>query len=146
MIAEKRFYTILSSSTDYCELAYDAELQALVLTYKRSCTKEEYRSTYHKLLETLKKVPVGRILVNMQHLGTVTPEDQRWLGQTMLPMLANATPNKHLFVAVFVPDNIFAQLAAEHIEELAEASGSCTNRHFATLAAAKMWLREQTLP
>lgn len=143
MIAEKRHYTVLSSSNDYCEVGHDAELQALVLTYRRSGTSEEYRAVYHTLLEVIKRVAVSRLLINTVELGAIPPDDQRWLGQTMLPMLAMALPGQHLYMAVLVPDNIFTQLAVEHIEQLSEAYGTCTNKHFTSLVAAKMWLREQ---
>ncbi|GAB3820710.1 hypothetical protein [Pontibacter rugosus] len=142
MVAEKKTYTVLNNST-YCEIRHDTELQALVLTYKRSGASEEFRAIHHELLLLMGKVRVNRLLVNTLKLGAVAPEDQRWLGHAMIPSLAKQTPALYLFAAVLVPENIFTKLAVEQVEGISEATGTCTNRHFSSYTEAKNWLRKQ---
>ncbi len=135
------------NSSDYYEIGLDTDLQALVLRYKRSGTSEEYRSLHVELLEAMERVHVNRMLVHTQHMGAVAPEDQRWLGQSMIPMLAMAALGNYLHVAVIVPDdNIFTQLAVENVEQLCNENRNCTNRNFSNIAAARQWLGEQQLP
>ncbi|AKD02054.1 hypothetical protein POKO110462_18860 [Pontibacter korlensis] len=145
MLTEKPNYKVLNNS-DYCEFGYDADLQALVLTYKRSGSSKEFRNNHYELLKVMEKVRVSRMLVNTLDLGAVAPEDQRWLGENIIPKMVKFALDGYLYIAVLAPEKkIFTQLAVEMIEQLSEKTGMYTNKHFHSLSAAKTWLREQQL-
>ncbi len=129
---------------DYFQIGKEADLGAVTLKYKRKCTSEEFREVNLKLLEVFEQASSqDKILIDTRDMGIVAPEDQKWVGQYIVPRLASATPQNYLKVAVITPDNIFTKLAVDTVERISMETGVCLNRNFNTVVAAKLWLQEQ---
>jgi uncharacterized RmlC-like cupin family protein len=77
-------------------------------------------------------------------MGVVSPEDQKWVGNTIVEQLAQHAPGDFLYIALVVSEKIFTRLAITAIEDISNAKGICLNRHFYSVSEAKHWLTQQT--
>lgn len=143
MLFAKETYSVIFSD-EYFEVGRDSELQALVLTYKRQGSSAEFRNLHYKLLESFEKTKRSKLLVDTREMGIVSPDDQRWVGQQMVPQFATHAQNQFLYIAVLHPaKKVFTQLAVNNIEQLSMETESCLNRHFDNPKDARQWLQEQ---
>lgn len=142
MLVARDTNTILSE-TDYYSIKHDTALQAVILTYKRKGTSDEFRQLHYKLLESFDKVVASKILVETHAMGIVAPQDQRWVGQFIIPQIAQKTPYKFLYAAVVAPEGVFTRLAVETVEKISVETGTCLNKHFDSTTTARQWLSEQ---
>ncbi|MFD2514442.1 hypothetical protein ACFSRY_11235 [Pontibacter locisalis] len=142
MLVARETLTLLFE-TDYYSIQFDAALQAVLLTYKRKGSSDEFRELHYKLLEAFDKVAASKILVETQEMAIVAPEDQRWVGQFIIPQIAKKTENQFLYAAVVAPKGIFTKLAVDTVEEISMGTGTCINKSFDNTAEARMWLSEQ---
>ena len=128
---------------DYFEIGQNDALQALVLTYKRKGSSSEFRDLHHQLVEVFKKKRKSKLLVDARKMGIVAPDDQRWVGQEVVPEMAQQSQTRFLSVAVVSTKYVFTQMAIDNIEQLSINTGTCRNKHFHDMDEAIAWLREQ---
>lgn len=128
---------------DYYEIGLDDRLQAVVLTYKRKGTSEEFRNLHFRLVEVFEKKRKSKLFVDTRKLGIVAPDDQRWVAQKVVPQMAMHAENQFLSIAVVTTKYVFTQMAVDNIEQLSIDTGTCLNKHFDNMAAATAWLQEQ---
>ncbi|ALI97995.1 hypothetical protein [Rufibacter tibetensis] len=135
---------MVHTDNDYATTGYDEVLGAAYLTYKRQGTSQEFRDANHRIVASLAKKPTHRLFVDVRNMGVVSPEDQKWVGNTIVEQLAKNAPGKYLYIALLVPEKVFTKLAVTTIEEISNGKGICLNRHFFSVSEAKHWLAQQT--
>lgn len=128
---------------DYFEIGLNDELQAIILTYKRQGSSVEFRNLHYKLVEVFEKQRKNKLLVDTRKMGVVAPDDQRWVGQKVVPQLAMHSEKKYLYSAVMSTKYVFTQLAVSNIEQISIDTGTCLNKHFDNMSAAINWLQVQ---
>lgn len=135
---------MVHTDNDYATTGYDEVLESVYLMYKRQGNSQEFRDANNRLVSTIAKIPTHRLYVDVRGMGVTSPEDQKWVGHTIVPQLARNAPGSYLYIAIIVPEKIFTQLAVTSIEEISNGKGICLNRHFYSAAEAKQWLAQQT--
>nr|WP_302180058.1 ATP-binding protein [Chryseosolibacter indicus] len=73
--------------TDAIQLYYDANLNIIIIEWKREVTSEEYRETAHAFLSTLKTYQTRSWIADLRKQGNVSREDQLWFSLHIIPEL-----------------------------------------------------------
>ncbi|WP_181305879.1 hypothetical protein [Rufibacter sp. XAAS-G3-1] len=135
---------MVHTDNDYATTGYDQVLEAAYLVYKRQGTSPEFREANTRLVSTLARFPSHRLFVDVRGMGVISPEDQKWVGNTIVLQLAKNAPGNYLYIALLVSEKIFTKLAVTSIEDISNGKGICLNRHFYSAPEAKHWLTQQT--
>jgi hypothetical protein len=131
---------MIHTRTEYAVTGYDELLQGVFLRFLRKATSEEFREAHQRLLDTMQAFSTQRVNLDVLFLGLVSPEDQRWMANLIIPRLAELAPNNYLYIAVVVPESPFTRLAMKSIEDMANGKGICDYCQFPNLVEAKQWL------
>ncbi|AMM50115.1 hypothetical protein TH61_01495 [Rufibacter sp. DG15C] len=131
---------MIHTRTEYAITGYDELLQGVFLRFLRKGTSEEFREANQRLLQTMREYSTQRVNLDVLHLGLVSPEDQRWMANLIIPRLAELAPNNYLYIAVVVPESTFTRLAMKSIEDMSNGKGICDYCQFPNLVEAKQWL------
>ncbi|GGK66977.1 hypothetical protein ACD591_02935 [Rufibacter glacialis] len=137
-------FPMVHTDNDYATTGHDAVLEAVYLLYKRQGTSAEFREANQRAVASMARTSVQRLFVDARLMGVVSPDDQKWVGNSIVEQLAARAKGSYLYIALVVSEKIFTKLAIHAIEEISNGKGICLNRHFYSVSEAKHWLARQT--
>jgi len=122
----------------YFEAYYDDSVDAIIQTWKKEPTSEEFREGMNLLIELMNKNSTGALLSNTTSIGAISPEDQEWSYTDWLQRAL--TIGYHSF-AVIISTEIFAQMSVEDVlSEVETGESKLKTQHFNSEEKAREWL------
>jgi two-component sensor histidine kinase len=70
--------------TDYAQLSFDANINSMLVLWKRNVVSEEYRTVFKKVLLTLSLYNSPSWIADLRNQGTIQEEDQKWFIKEVL--------------------------------------------------------------
>lgn len=122
---------------------YDAEVPCIINTCRGFIMSQELRNLMVRGLELIREKieENGKIgwLVDVRYSESFDPRDTEWIVNYWNPKAYEAGVR---FVAVIMPENVFAMINIEDYTEQSVVSGTLTIQHFDSMESARSWLKE----
>src|SRR5258708_4064826 len=94
--------------TDYAQIDYHVESNAIVLVWIVPSTIEEFRSAMEKVIGAEQYFKTGKLIIDTNHQGIIHPDNQKWLATDWKERAIKAG---HSHVALIMPEDIFAMMS-----------------------------------
>jgi len=117
---------------------YDKEIRAVVVAYSGFLTTVQFMEIAEELQELRIKNHSTRQLSNIEEMGVLTPEIQKWLHDVWFPK-AKLAGLKHL--AFVVPKSVFGKWSMTAITKDDKLVHGLDIQFFSSLEEARSWLK-----
>src|SRR5436190_24018936 len=94
-------------STDYAQINYDAESNAVVFIWLIPGSYDEFRESMEKIMEAEQYFKTGKLIVDTNLQGVIHPDNQKWLATDWSE---RAIKKGHSHVAIIMPEDILAAM------------------------------------
>jgi signal transduction histidine kinase len=91
---------------DAAQVYFDGSLNIIVIRWKRQVTSPEYREVFETLLKSFNTYKSPGWISDVRNQGTITPLDQQWFGNTILPQLVESGFKRVAFIGMDAPERI----------------------------------------
>jgi hypothetical protein len=117
---------------------YDKEIRAVVVTYSGFLTTEQFKEIAGELQELRVNNHSTRQLSNIEEMGVLTPEIQKWLHDDWFPKAKHAGLKHLVFV---VPKSVFGKWSMNAVTKDDGLVHGIDIQYFSTLEQARSWLK-----
>ena len=125
-----------------CSVAYDREVECVVMVWKGYATSPLFRETNERVLACLKENGATRLLGDVADFVLIGAEDQAWLNDDWIPRAIAAGLRR---VALVQPTYYFNRVAVENVGRRTDPQRLALG-YFGDVEGARAWLRECSLP
>ncbi|MDX2303322.1 MAG: hypothetical protein NW226_11000 [Microscillaceae bacterium] len=124
---------------EYAEISYDASQNMLFLQLKGVIEGNQYRDTFHKVLEIGREKDIKYLLVNQATMQKSSMESKAWLIASWLP-LVKKTFKEDIRVAIILSKNLFTKIGGEFVVSAVRKLSRFEVKTFSTAEEAQTWL------
>ncbi|MES2765967.1 MAG: hypothetical protein V4642_08870 [Bacteroidota bacterium] len=120
-----------------CCVAYDAELDCVLMAWQGFATSYHFRKIYERVLELMENHNCNKLITDNKHMLTFSPSDQVWLVEEWLPRITAAGLK---YSAIIAPALATPKSAVEDVVNKVNPD-QIEQRFFASQAEAKEWIK-----
>ena len=124
--------------TDYAEINYHAESNAIVFTWLIPGSYDEFRESMEKILEAEQHFKTGKLIVDTNHQGIIHPDNQQWMATDWVE---RALKIGHSHAAIIMPEDIFSAMSVDELMA-AKPEDSILVGYFDNMADAIEWIKK----
>jgi len=124
--------------SSFLSIEFNETLQIVIMRWKTITTSQELRTGLNKGLQLVNEKKLNLWFADVQKLGAIAEEDQKWSNEDWFPRAIGAGIKK---MAVIVSSDVFNQMTVEEIMSNAPQIGF-TSQFFEDEATALSWLKE----
>jgi hypothetical protein len=123
-------------STDYAQINYDAESNAIVFIWLTPPSYDEFRNSMEQIIEAEQYFKTGKLIVDTNQQGTIHPDNQQWVAKDWTK---RAIEKGHTHAAIIMPKDIFAILSIDDM--MAQVNGIIVG-YFNNTEEAIEWIKQ----
>lgn len=120
------------------KLYYDANINCMVIVWKRSVSSLEYHEVFETVLQTLQTYNTPAWIADLRNQGTIDPADQQWFMSTVLPQAVECGLKRIATVGFVNP----IRMDYHQRMQVKSKDIGIDIRDFSTLDEAKAWMLE----
>jgi len=122
---------------EYALIQFDEETKTLELIWKKTVTREVYRTIFLETLDLLIKQGSRNFISDIRKEGVIGPENTKWLQENIIP---KALKNGLEKIAIIMDSDVFKEFYTENIKKA--VAGSAMINLFDSKESAYNWINE----
>jgi hypothetical protein len=122
---------------EYALIQFDEETKTLELIWKKTVTREVYRSIFLETLDLLIKQGSRNFISDIRKEGVIGPENTKWLQENIIPKALKHGLEK---IAIVMDSDVFKEFYTENIKKA--VAGNAMINLFDSKEAAYNWINE----
>lgn len=123
-------------STDYAQINYDAESNAIVFIWLTPPSYDEFRNSMEQIIEAEQYFKTGKLIVDTSQQGTIHPDNQEWVANDWTE---RAIERGHTHAAIIMPKDIFAIMSIDDM--MVQVKGIIVG-YFNNMKEAIEWIKQ----
>jgi len=131
----------VSVDSDRCVVSRDAEIGALVFTWREEASDEAFRRPSRDVASLLEERAERKLLTDCRQLGQVSMDDLQWAAEEWVPLAVDGGIE---YLAVVYPEDTIGQLNMDSVARSDSGREAAFMPFFTDeMADARRWLRVQ---